>query len=406
MVGVRLFRGPSLFARLPYVGLPRHALVDFDALPIEMDLRAGFAHMLISIVSMMAGALLTFGAFATYMQANSLNAASIYLSLGCLGLIFGSFGLWLARSAVGASRKITFTDHGVKNQWSWSKETFVPYGEYIAVRKCIVRLKDLLDQTASVYQMIELVHPDRRLSVPLRIAGRTDDVEAELHAYARKFKLPIRRLARDGDRMLEFKDIDTPFVDRIIAQKSHLRLSQVPPEISIDEQTDEEGNTVVNVRIRPGWRANWGWGAAMLVIAVFAYLVGVYSDAVIIVVLSVVTILALIWQLVVQFRKCERLSFVVGTLRWQDFTCTNANAVRNEWQVSLEDIQDVFLNARFDVVNGVTLITAKETVGFGISSSKAAQRWLKDFLVQYIVRRYVPDQDNADAKSSSEGANQ
>lgn len=387
-----------ILSRLPYGVLPDHLKVDVDALPTELRLRPGILQRLLAIFFLLLGGLLIVLALTTgdgVVVVFFAGGAMVYLGANRLLRVFRY------------SRNVIFTPENAKIRWSGTKTSIVPYGEYIAVRKTAVVFQVTSDRPQVYFNyLIDLVHPEPRLCVPLFITYQSENVEPELQAYAHHFNLPIWRQSVDGYDVQNLEGVNTPYVDRIYAEAGNVTPSNLapPPQgISVELTLDADGEEITNIQIQQRWYAYWGVRAfllfAVLLLHGFATHISVYFSLA----LMLMTAPFLIWGLSTTKQKCERVTLKAGVLLAQEMSCSKKNGVKKEWQVHLSSIDSIVLSPRYDKHAGLMILSGSVANYFGRTTNIAGRKWLNNFIIEYIRSRYQPDEECAvsDVKTST-----
>lgn len=389
-------------SHLPYSVLPTHLRVDFDALPVEIDLQPGF------LKKSGTGILLLFTVAVT------LFCLLISLVKPLLGLPLAAFagffvymlGQRLKRSWT-YSRTVIVTTENVKVRRG-AKVDIVPYDEYTAIRKTNILMRS--GKHAIPYNVLELVHPQPRLCVPICVAFNFEDVEPLLHGYVQRFGLPVWREAKNGYIVRQPNEFERRFADRVFSGEVVAPPLLPPPPAGIEFQShvDESGQEIVRLTIRqtltsyialrssfifvlPGF---CGW-VAFLFGTIYGWIIA-----------FVVTILFWVIGVVVLFRRHEELELKDGVLTVRSDQYSNIASDIREWSAPLASITELFLDAQSRI--GLMVVSDKKSHSFGSLASKAGRQWLYDYFVHYIRERYVPEavQAVAASKSPSLGANQ
>ncbi|MCR4378498.1 MAG: hypothetical protein NUV50_10470 [Rhodospirillales bacterium] len=394
--------GWLVWSPLPYSVLPSHLRVDFDALPVEIDLQPGF------LKKSGTGILLLFTASVTLLcLLVSLVKPLLGLPLAAFtGVIAYMLGQRLKRSWM-YSRTIIVTTENVKVRRG-AKVDIVPYDEYIAIRKTNVLVRE--GKSAILCTVLELVHPQPRLCVPICVAFNVENVEPLLHDYVQRFGLPVWRQAKNRYIVRQPNEFGQRFADRVFSGEVVAPSLLPPPPAGIEFQShvDESGQEIVRIPIRQTLTSYIAYRSFFIVVLLgFCGWVASFSGTIYGGMIAfVVAIPFWIIGAVSVFRKHEELELKDGVLTARGNQLSNIVSDVKEWSAPLSSIAELFLDAQPNT--GLTVISDKRSHSFGSLASKAGRQWLYDYLVHYIRERYVPEavQAVAAAKSPSLGANQ
>lgn len=391
-----------LSSKAPYSVIPDYLQVDFDNLPYEVDLAAGFLHYLWSVFLFLTGAMMT----AMALLVTELDWYVFFVLLAC-GLLVFRYGAIQLYSSYKYSRRIMFLPKGIRFRFGSNKVITIPYTEFTAIASSTIMSQ--WGKHVYFHQICEFVHSEKRLNAPFCITHIKSNAEPQIQALARRCRLPIWRQVRKGFSIQQPEDLDRPLADKVFRGEIPIVPVLPSPPSDINVTSDSvDGEDVLRIRITKTQKAYFITGIALITASIAGYIGLFMWDVIIGVFVLMATLPFWILLFVIRFKKFEELEIASGIMTVHG----NQNSIieddLHEWKVPLMDATELLLHSWRRGPGGLSLLCGDEAYRFGEGASVKSQEWLRDFIHHYIRDRYVPNQDQADrpSKISFAGANQ